>query len=63
MMSITRVPKAAHYVRGVINLRGEVIPVMNLVRFNLSDGKEDDNTRIIVSVDDIVVGLIADYSS
>lgn len=65
MMSITRVPKAAHYVRGVINLRGEVIPVIDLrKRFNLSDGKEDDNTRIIiVSVDDIVVGLIADYSS
>ncbi|MGI6586821.1 MAG: chemotaxis protein CheW [Gracilibacteraceae bacterium] len=65
MMSITRIPKAAHYVRGVINLRGEVIPVIDLrKRFNLDEGNEDDNTRIIiVSVDDIVVGLIADYSS
>ncbi|HRS21133.1 MAG TPA: chemotaxis protein CheW, partial [Clostridia bacterium] len=30
MMSITRVPNTAHYVRGVINLRGEVIPVIDL---------------------------------
>lgn len=65
MMSITRVPKAANFVRGVINLRGEVIPVIDLrKRFNLKEGKENESTRIIiVSVDDIIVGLIADYSS
>lgn len=65
MMNITRVPKAAHFVRGVINLRGEVIPVIDLrKRFNLNEGEENANTRIIiVSVDDIIVGLIADYSS
>jgi purine-binding chemotaxis protein CheW len=65
MMSITRVPKAAHYVRGVINLRGEVIPVIDLrKKFNLQEGKENENTRIIiVSVDDITVGLIVDTSS
>jgi purine-binding chemotaxis protein CheW len=65
MMSITRVPKAAHFVRGVINLRGEVIPVIDLRRkFNLHEGKENESTRIIiVSVDDITVGLIVDTSS
>jgi purine-binding chemotaxis protein CheW len=65
MMSITRVPKAAHFVRGVINLRGEVIPVIELrKKFNLSEGKENDSTRIIiVSVDDITVGLVVDTSS
>lgn len=65
MMNITRVPKAAHYVRGVINLRGEVIPVIDLrMKFNLPGGKENENTRIIiVSVDDIIVGLIVDTSS
>jgi purine-binding chemotaxis protein CheW len=65
MMSITRVPKAAHFVRGVINLRGEVIPVIDLRRkFNLPEVKENEDTRIIiVSVDDITVGLIADASS
>ncbi len=64
-MSITRVPNTAHYVRGVINLRGEVIPVIDLrKRFNLPEGKDSNNTRIIiVSVDDIIVGFTADYSS
>lgn len=65
MMRITRVPKAAHFVRGVINLRGEVIPVIDLrKRFSLKDGEENNDTRIIiVSVDDITVGLIVDTSS
>lgn len=65
MMNITRVPKAAHFVRGVINLRGEVIPVIELrKKFNLPEEKENNNTRIIiVSVDDITVGLIVDTSS
>jgi purine-binding chemotaxis protein CheW len=65
MMSITRVPKAAHFVRGVINLRGEVIPVIDLrKKFNLPEGTENESTRIIiVSVDDITVGLIVDSSS
>lgn len=65
MMSITRVPKAAHFVRGVINLRGEVIPVIDLrKKFNLPERKEDEDTRIIiVSVDDITTGLIVDASS
>lgn len=65
MMSITRVPRTAGYVRGVINLRGEVIPVIDLRRkFNLQEAKDDITTRIIiVSVDDIVIGLIVDTSS
>jgi purine-binding chemotaxis protein CheW len=65
MMNITRVPKAAVFVRGVINLRGEVLPVIDLrKKFNLIEGKESESTRIIiVSVDDITVGLIVDSSS
>lgn len=65
MMNITRVPKAANFVRGVINLRGEVIPVIDLrIKFNLPEGKENESTRIIiVSVEDITVGLIVDTSS
>jgi purine-binding chemotaxis protein CheW len=65
MMNITRVPKAAHFVRGVINLRGEVIPVIDLrKKFNLQEAKENESTRIIiVSVDDVTAGLIVDTSS
>lgn len=65
MIGITRVPKAAHYVRGVINLRGEVIPIVDLrKKFSLIKNSDNDSTRIIiVAVEDITVGLVVDTSS
>ena len=55
MMPITRVPKAPRFVEGVINLRGEIVPVIDLKkRFDLPPSETTDNTRIIiVTVDDI----------
>ena len=65
MIRITRVPKAPHYVRGVINLSGEVIPIVDLrKKFNLEKRNDNDNTRIIiVAVEEITVGLVVDTSS
>lgn len=65
MLRITRVPKAPEFVRGVVNLRGEVIPVIDLrKKFNLPELKDSANTRIvIVTVDEITIGLIIDTSS
>ena len=65
MIRITRVPKAPHYVRGVINLRGEVIPIVDLrKKFNLEKRNDNDSTRIIiVAVEEITVGLVVDTSS
>jgi len=49
MQHITRVPKVADYLCGVINLRGEVIPVMSLrVKMNLSADTISKDTRIII---------------
>ncbi len=49
MQSITRVPKSQEYFNGVINLRGEIVPVMSLRRkFNLDDDEFTDKTRIII---------------
>lgn len=46
---ITRVPKAPSYIEGVINLRGNIIPVVNLrVRFGMPAGEETDLSRIVV---------------
>jgi purine-binding chemotaxis protein CheW len=46
---ITRVPTAPKYMRGVVNVRGQSIPVVNLrTRFGLSAGAETVQTRIIV---------------
>ena len=49
MQQITRVPKAQSYFAGVINLRGEIIPVMSLrARFGLPDKEYTNATRIII---------------
>lgn len=49
MQRITRVPKVAEYINGVINLRGEIIPVMSLrLKMGLEEVEETKNTRIII---------------
>jgi purine-binding chemotaxis protein CheW len=65
MMPITRVPKAPQFVEGVINLRGDIVPVIDLKkRFDLPKREETDNTRIIiVNVEDITVGMIVDSAT
>lgn len=63
MMNITRVPKTPQYIKGVINLRGEVVPVMDLrTRFGLPEREADDNTRIIIIQinNNISYGIIVD---
>lgn len=49
MQHITRVPNVASYIKGIINLRGEIIPVMSLRRkMGLEDDVETKGTRIII---------------
>ena len=49
MMSITRVPRTPEFVRGVINLRGKVHPVIDLrMRFGLDQKADDARTPIII---------------
>lgn len=65
MEHITRVPKTAEFVKGVINLRGVVTPIIDLRnRFGIEATTYTDSTRIIiVTVDDIEVGLIVDSAN
>ena len=63
MTSITRVPKVAHYVKGVINVRGEVIPVVNFrTKMGLYEEDYTKNTRIVIVKNEQhgFVGLIVD---
>ncbi|MCQ2541366.1 MAG: chemotaxis protein CheW [Lachnospiraceae bacterium] len=62
MQSITRVPKVSPYLRGVINLRGEVIPVMSLrIKMGLEPDEVTKNTRIIIiKMNHESIGLIVD---
>ena len=49
MMDITRVPRVQSYVRGVINLRGKVIPVIDLrLKFGMEGKETTDKTCVVV---------------
>ncbi len=65
MMGITRVPRAPDFVEGVINLRGRVIPIIDLrKRFGMSSREHDKHTRIIVvEINNVIVGFIVDSVS
>ncbi|HOM02431.1 MAG TPA: chemotaxis protein CheW [Acetivibrio sp.] len=62
IQSITEVPDLPKYVRGIINLRGKIIPVMDVrLRFGKELRQYDDRTCIIViDAENIHVGLIVD---
>lgn len=65
IMPITRVPKAPEFVDGVINLRGEVVPVINLRRrLELPPASEDVDAHVVVALaGEQLVGLIVDEIS
>ena len=64
-LDVTRVPKCAGFVEGVISLRGQVIPIINLrKRFALPDSESTKDSRVIVvDVDGKAAGLIVDSVS
>lgn len=62
LQTVTRVPRAPTFVEGVINLRGKVIPVVDLRRrFGLPSAEHTRASRIVVvEIGDQVVGIIVD---
>lgn len=62
MQGITRVPKSQVYYKGVINLRGEIIPVMSLrLKIGLEADEFTTKTRIIIlKIENATVGMIVD---
>lgn len=65
MVPITRVPQTPEHVKGVINLRGVVTPIIDLrLRFGFEAAEITDATRIlIVYINDMEVGLIVDSAN
>lgn len=59
---ITRIPQVPHYIEGLINLRGSVIPIIDLrKRFNLPSSERTDQTRIVVvNVGEKTIGVVVD---
>ena len=64
-MDITKVPRAPEFVEGVINLRGKVIPIIDLRRrFGMGSKAHDSQTRIIVvEIQSMIVGFVVDSVS
>lgn len=62
MMPLTRVPQSPPQVEGVINLRGRIIPVLDLrTRFGIAKGDQTEHSRIIVvQIHGRVLGFIVD---
>ena len=62
IQSITQIPELPEYVRGIINLRGKIIPVLDVrLRFKKEPKEYNDRTCVIVvDIQDISIGLIVD---
>ena len=69
IMDITPVPQAPPYVKGVLNLRGKIIPVMDLrLKFRFAERPYDERTCVIVvelanAVGKLLIGIIVDSVS
>ncbi len=65
MLPITRVPRTPTFIRGVINLRGKVIPVVDLrSKFSLPTVDDTEQTCVIVvEVGDVEMGIVVDRVS
>ncbi len=62
VLNVTRVPRVEKHIEGVINLRGNIVPLLNLhTKFNLdTSGLEDEKRIIVCQFDEIKAGIIVD---
>jgi len=62
IQNITKVPEMPDFVKGIINLRGKIIPIMDIrIRFNKEKNEYNDRTCvIIIDVDNMSIGIIVD---
>ncbi len=62
---VTKVPNAPYFIDGIINLRGDIIPIVNLKkRFNIPEKEADSDTRIIINnIRGKDIGFVVDEAS
>lgn len=62
IQAITEIPELPEYIKGIINLRGKIIPVMDIrLRFKKEPREYNDRTCVIVvDISDVSIGLIVD---
>jgi purine-binding chemotaxis protein CheW len=63
--AVTRIPNMPDFLEGIINLRGKIIPIVDMrKRFRLEQREKTEETRIIVvAIEGQSVGLVSDYVS
>ena len=57
--AITKLPLVPNYIRGIINLRGQIIPIVD-IRLLLGQPSQSDNCIIILNIEDTLVGILVD---
>ncbi|MDE7221257.1 MAG: chemotaxis protein CheW [Oscillospiraceae bacterium] len=57
--TITRLPRVPHYVRGIINLRGQIIPIID-IRLRLGKPQADEDCIIVVNIGSDCMGILVD---
>ncbi len=62
LLNITRIPRVEKYIEGVINLRGNIVPLLNLhTKFSLqTSGSEEERRIIVCQFDEVKAGIIVD---
>ncbi len=65
MTEITKLPNTPKFVEGIVNLRGQIIPIIDLRRrFNLPVAKVDENWKILIlKIDEVQFGVMVDQIS
>jgi purine-binding chemotaxis protein CheW len=64
MLPVTRVPRTPHFVKGVINLRGKVIPIVDLrAKFGMEGVDGEESCMIVVQVQGVQLGVVVDRVS
>lgn len=61
-LTYTRVPTTPNYIKGVVNLRGDIFPIMSIrLKFGLPEIEVDDDTRIVIfNINESMLGIIVD---
>ena len=57
--SITRLPRLPHYVRGIINLRGQIIPIID-IRLRLGKPEANESCIMVINVGNDCIGILVD---
>lgn len=65
MMKFTQVPKMPKFVKGVINLRGQIIPIIDIrLKFQMEELEYNPRTSIIIGIiDDDLIGFVVDRTA